>query len=113
MKPTDRHQYLHYLFSHPEHSKRSIVYNQTLYVNRLFSLKKGFNYHKLNMKIWFIKRDYPESVIEKEKKKGCFSKQSQKSKKVGKRPQFVVTYHPLLNILSSIIHRNLYQLYMN
>ena len=51
MKPTDRHQYIHYLFSHPEHSKRFIVYNQTLYVNRLFSLKKGFNYHKLNMKI--------------------------------------------------------------
>ena len=29
IKPTDRHQYLHYFSSHTEHTKRSIVYNQT------------------------------------------------------------------------------------
>ena len=65
------------------------------------------------MKGWFIKRGYPESVIEKEMKKVCFSKQVQKSKKAEKRVPFVVTYHPLLNKLSSVIHRNLYLLYMN
>ena len=58
MKPTDCHQYLHYLSSHPQHSKRSIIYSQTLHVNRLCSLEKDFNYHKLNMKEWFIKRGY-------------------------------------------------------
>ena len=89
-------QYLHYLSSHPEHSKRSIVYSQTLRVNRLYSLEKDFNYHKLNMKEWFIKRGYPESVIEKEMKKVRFSKQGQKSKRAEKRVPFVVTYHPLL-----------------
>ena len=30
IKPTDRHQYLHYSPSHPGHTKRSIVYDQTL-----------------------------------------------------------------------------------
>ena len=65
------------------------------------------------MKGWFIKRGYPESVIEKDMKKVCFSKQVQKSKKAEKRVPFVVTYHPLLNKLSSVIHRNLYLLYMN
>ena len=35
MKPTDRVQYLHYLSSDPGHTKRSIVYSQTLRVNRL------------------------------------------------------------------------------
>ena len=61
------------------------------------------------MKEWFIKRGYPEYVVEKEMKKVCFSKQSQKSKKVEKGVQFVATYHPLLNKLSSVIQRNLLQ----
>ena len=65
------------------------------------------------MKEWFIKRGYPESVIEKEMKKVRFSKQGQKSKKVEKVVPLAVTYHPILNKLSSIIHRNLYLLYMN
>ena len=30
IKPRDRHQYLHYSSSHPGHTKRSIVYEQTL-----------------------------------------------------------------------------------
>ena len=38
-QPTDRHQYLHYLSSHPQHTKCSIVYSQTLRANRLCSLK--------------------------------------------------------------------------
>ena len=68
MKPTDRHQFLHYLPSHPEHTKRAIAYSQPLRVNRLCSSEKDFNYHKLNMKEWFIKRGYPKSVIDKEMK---------------------------------------------
>ena len=91
MKPTDRHQYLHYLSSRPEHTKRSIVYSPTLCVNRLCSLEKDFNYHKLNMKEWFIKRGYPESVIDKEMKKVRFSEQGQNSKKVEKGVPLVVT----------------------
>ena len=49
MKSSDRHKYLYYLPSHPEHSKRSIVCSQTFRVNKLCSLEKDFNYHKLNM----------------------------------------------------------------
>ena len=113
MKPTDCHQYLYYLSFHPEHTKRSVIYSQTLRVNRLCSLEKNLNNHQLNMKEWFIKRGYPESVIEKEMRKVHFSKQGQKSKKVEKGVPFVVNYHPLLNKLSSILHRNLYLLYLN
>ena len=91
MKPTDRHEYFHYVFSHPEHTKCSVVYSQTLLVNRLCSSDKDFNYHKLNMKEWFIKRGYPESAIEKELIKVRFSKQGQKSKKVEKGLPFDVT----------------------
>ena len=42
------------------------------------------------MKEWFIKRGYPESVIDKEMKKVCFSEQGQKSKKVEKGVPFAV-----------------------
>ena len=65
------------------------------------------------MKEWFIKKGYPEIVIEEEMKKVRFSKQGHISKKVEKEIPIVVTYHPLLNKLSSIIHRNLYLLYVN
>ena len=94
MKPTDRHQYLHYLSSHPKHTKGSIVYSQILRVNRLCFLEEDFNYRKLNMKEWFIKRGYSEYVIGKETKKVRFSEQGQKSKKVEKEVPFVVTHHP-------------------
>ena len=46
-------------------------------------------------------------------KKVGFSKQGQKSKKVEKGRLFLMTYHPRLNKLSFIIHRNLYLGYMN
>ena len=46
-------------------------------------------------------------------KKFRFSELGQKSKKIEKGVPFVVTYQPLLSKLSSIIHRNLYLLYMN
>ena len=65
------------------------------------------------MREWFIKRGYPESVIDKEMKKVRFSEQGQKSKKIERGVPFSVTYHPLHSKLSSIIHSNLYLLYMN
>ena len=65
------------------------------------------------MRKWFIKRGHPEAVIEKEMKKVDFSKQGQISKKDEKGVAFVVTYHPLLNKLTCVTHRNLYLLYMN
>ena len=65
------------------------------------------------MREWFIKRGYPESVIDKEMKKVHFSEQGQKPKKVEQGVPFPVTYQPLNSKLSPIIHSNFYLLYMN
>ena len=46
-------------------------------------------------------------------KKVCFFKRGQKSKKVENEEPLVVTFHSLINRLTTIKHRNLYLLYMN
>ena len=60
------------------------------------------------MKEWFVKKGSPEFVTVNKMKKACFSKQGQTSKKDEKRVPFVVTYHPILNKLPSVIHMNLF-----
>lgn len=41
-KYNDFHQYLHYNSSHPAHTKRSIIYCQTLMVDRACSQESEF-----------------------------------------------------------------------
>lgn len=50
IKPTHRHQYLHSSSSHPEHTKLSIVYSQTLKTIKLYFREKDFQKHKVKMK---------------------------------------------------------------
>ena len=109
--PTDRHQYLHYSSGHSEHTKRSMIYSQTLRLERFCSLEK----EKLSeMKSWFLKRGYPEEIIDCEMGKVNFRENKKKSGvNKNKGIPFVVTYHPKLKNLSKIIKDNLYLLYIN
>ena len=66
IKSTDRHQYLHFTSSHPNHTKRSIVYSQGLRVKRICSEKEDFLKHMREMKLWFLKRGYPENIVDQE-----------------------------------------------
>ena len=45
IKSTDKHQYLHYKFAHPDHTKRSIVFSQALRVSRTCYNKTDFERH--------------------------------------------------------------------
>ena len=56
VKDTDRHQYLHYTSSHPNHTKRSIVYSQALRIKRICSEEKDFEQHIHEMRSWFQRR---------------------------------------------------------
>ena len=65
------------------------------------------------MKSWFLKRGYPNNVIEKEMKKVKFSKISSTKKDNAKGVPLVVIYHPDLKNINQIINKNLHLLYMD
>ena len=67
-KPTDCHQYLHFQSSHPKR-KKSILYSQTLRASRACSEEEDYRNYCYQMRLWFLKRSYPEHLIEKKKKK--------------------------------------------
>ena len=75
IKSTDRHQYLHYTSSHPEHTKRYVVYSQTLRLSRIFSEEKDIEKHICETKSWFSQRGYPQKFIETKTRKVRFSGQ--------------------------------------
>ena len=66
---TDRHQYLHYTSSHPEVTKKSVVYSQALWLSRICSEEKDFKKHIAEMKSWFSQRGYSQKLIETETSK--------------------------------------------
>ena len=83
VKGTDRHQYLHYASSHPNHTKRSIVYSQALRVKRICSEEKDLEHPAHEMGSWFPKRPYPNKNFDEELIKVRFYNQEKTcSKKV-------------------------------
>ena len=115
IKSTDRHQFLHYTSSHPDHAKRSIIYSQALRISRICSNKSDFFKHLENMKSWFEGRSYPKKLIEEEIKRVRFIGKGNvtRQKDTAKGVPFVLTYHPLLKSMGHIINKNLYLLNMN
>ena len=111
IKLTDRQQYLHFTSSHPNHTKTSIVFSQGLRVKRICSEKEDFFKHLKERKLWFLKRDYPENIVEQELGKVESSESSRRTNKKDKGVCLVATYHPLLQNIGRIFHRHLDLLY--
>ena len=65
------------------------------------------------MKSWFLKRGYPENMIQEEMKKVNFSEKGSKKHKGSKGVPFAVTYHPSLIFLSPTIKDSLNNLYIS
>ena len=66
------------------------------------------------MESWFLKIKYPGKLISAEIDKVKFSNIERKRKsKTQKGIPLLVTYHPLLTSLSSIIYNDIYLLHMN
>ena len=113
VKSTDRHKYLHYTSSHPEHTKRSIVFSQSLRVSRICSQAENFRKHTTEMRSWFYKRGYPKGLAEKQMGKVKFSRYTKRNKREKKGVPFAITYLPSLKNIRRTINQNIYIVYMN
>ena len=112
VKSTDCCQYLHYLSAHPNHTKWSVVFSQTLCNSMLCSYEENFVKHQANMKSWFFKRNYPEKVISAEIDNIKFSNIERKTnRKTQKGIPLVVKYCLLLKSYSSIVN-NIYYIWI-
>ena len=114
MKPNGRHQYLHFSSAHPNYTKCSVVFSQTLRISRLCSNESDFQRNKEKMKSWFVRRVYPEKLIGSETRKVKFNIRETNRKDKSKNAEpFLVTNHLFFNFLYGIIRKNLYPHNMN
>ena len=114
IKSTDRHQHLHYFSSHPDDTKKSSFYRQALSLNGICSVQSDFVRQKKEIKPWFLKRGYPESIINREMEKINFRKQVFSTRGgVTNGVSLSLTYHPLLKSVRTILYENLYLLSMD
>ena len=113
VKPTDRHLYLHYTLEHPNHTKWSFKYSQTLRISKICSYKNDFEKHLEQMKSWFWVRGYPDNLMKKEVGNVCFTKstgsksKSQESESV----PLVLTFHPKFKSIGELLNKQLHILY--
>ena len=69
---------------------------------------------KKEMKSWFLKRGYPENIINREMEKVKFKKQVfSRTGGVTKGMSLVTTYHSLLKIVCIFLQKHLYPLRMD
>ena len=103
IESTERHQYLQYISSHPEHMKKSVIYSQVLRLSRICSEEQDFVKHVCELKSWFSKRGYPQKLIETKTSKVKSSGQRVfHGTKVEKGVSLVVTYTPCIYPLAKL-----------
>ena len=111
IKDTDRHQYLQYRLSHPNHIKRSIVNNLALKLNKICSEDDDSQKYIHETRSWFQKITYSDKILDEGLFKVRFSDNEKNIYKKSKSILFFVIYRPKLQTLNGIIKRNLNWLY--
>ena len=112
-KPVNSHQYLHYNSCHPEHIKKSIIYSQTLRLRRICSERKDLKSHGRELKGWFLRRGYPQRIIEEQVDRAFrlpLENDTQQNKMKNGIP-LAVTYSPAFRNLSATLQNNFNILY--
>ena len=84
------------------------MYSQGLRVKRICFEKEDFLKHMREMKLYFLKRGYPENIVDQELGKIESSESSRRTNKKDKGVCLVATYHTLLQIIGRIFLLTLY-----
>ena len=109
-KPTDSHNYLLYSSSHPQHTLNSIPFSQFLRLRRLCSDDRDFESKCEEMRLFFVNRGYPQSLISDALAKvsniSRISALTPKTPASSDRVPFTFTFHPTNKPLKSIVRRN-------
>ena len=111
VKPTDTHQYLHRDSCHPSHCKRGIQYSQALTIRRICSEREDYLRRTQELKGFLFNRGYNGDEIQKQidRPNGlnreallCYKKANTPLEQV----PLIVTYHPSLPPLRSILDKH-------
>ena len=117
-KPTDSHNYLLYSSEHPRHLLRGIPYSQFLRVRRICSNIINFRQHALTLASHFIRRGYPNDLVQKafdkaelKDRSSILNKQkpTDDNKTESDKPEsfyLVVTHNPKNPPVRNIVHNN-------
>ncbi|XP_065064699.1 uncharacterized protein LOC135690932 [Rhopilema esculentum] len=111
VKPTDTHQYLLSTSAHPKHTKQSIPYSFALRLRRICSEDETYKFQTKQLLQYLTKRGYKRKQTRKQMRKAsrktrqdCLKPTKQRK---NDRTPFVVTYHPSLPQLSTILKQNI------
>ena len=100
VKPTNSQLFLDYGSNHPQHCKKAIPYSQALRVVERCSTTENRDFHLVNLKEKFEKRNYPTELIaeqfgkakQEERKDLIFGERKNRKKNKGK-VNFIFTYN--------------------
>ena len=109
-KPTDAHSYLNYESCHPESCKNAIPKSQFLRLRRICSDEQDFKIQCKKMTTFFVKRGYPQKVLDHALDSISQIPRSDalkpKPKRSKDRVPLVLTYHPHNVAIRDILFRN-------
>ena len=111
VKLTDTHQYLHRDSCHPSHCKRGISYSQALRIRRICSRTEDYLQRTQELKGYLINRGYNEDEVQQQidRTSGLDRDallRSKRTKTPLQRVPLIVTYHPGLPPLRSILEKH-------
>lgn len=113
-KPTDTHSYLLYDSCHPPACKNAIPFSQFLRLRRLCSCDEDYHAKALEMRTFFLARDYPASVVDNAMKKASNINRNTLLHQTPRSPEhkipLVLTYHRTVSHIPQAVHKNWHHL---